>query len=50
MQKQRAAQAEVRRVRCWFDYFALTGDPKECSPYVALLGDLKEHLRILGLI
>ncbi|CAK9075324.1 unnamed protein product [Durusdinium trenchii] len=32
-----AMQAKAQELRCWFDYFALEQDPKDCSPYLAVL-------------
>eukprot|EP00913_Durusdinium_trenchii_P009232 g8678.t1 len=40
-----AMQAKAQELRCWFDYFALEQDPKDCSPYLAVLLALRAKAR-----
>eukprot|EP00434_Breviolum_minutum_P018946 symbB.v1.2.016707.t2/scaffold1282.1/size127056/2 len=37
-------QAKAAEVRCWFDYFSIEKEPKDCSPYLAILQSLQARV------
>jgi len=44
-----AMQQKIAEARCWFDYFATEEDPRECSPYIAILRTLSKRVHQMPL-